>query len=240
MTADLTLLEGGAAGAVGLRNDGAADDAEHTTRQIERRLRQVVEIRYNADFDAIVAVEVRDGISDDRLQHAFEFVGRLLEAAPIALIIAELTRLRKVTAARGQDERDLHAIFRLYAEALAGYPADVIRHACRRGHHKWWPALEELREQCEMLVADRRRIAEGLRRGTQTRIAVAPWTPGSDDDKRYVDEMIARTRGAVAAVTAQGAGRPRRPELAAPTPEDEAELAARKAQVIADLAADSS
>jgi hypothetical protein len=177
-------------------------DAERATRGLEQRLVRVVDIRWNDACERAIAVELRDGIGEDRQQRAREFAEGFLAPAPIALIVGELTRLRKVTAARGQPEADWAATLRVYSEDLVGYPADVIQHACRRGGHKWWPPPEDLRAECERLVATRRLIADALRRPARARVAERPRMPPSEDDVIYVNLLVAGMRGILSEATA--------------------------------------
>lgn len=244
MSVDLTVIEGGT-----LARHDDTPDAEKITRSLEKRLCNVVEIRWDDACERAVSVDIRDGISEDRQRRAREYAESFLTPAPITVIVAELTRLRKVTSARGQPEQDWSAMLRLYSEHLAAYPVDAIQYACRRGGHEWWPPVEALRKKCEQLVATRRLIADALRRPARQRIAQAERQPPTAEDIAAVDELVTHMRGVLTAATVNAKAAqlrpepaPRRPRFTSPPldeEDDEAELGAfeaTKAKAIAELA----
>lgn len=73
----------------------------------------------------------------------------------------ELARLRAVTISRSAEAADLKLAMAAYAEALREYPPDVVAAACR-SRWKFWPALAELLDRADELVADRRAMLAAI------------------------------------------------------------------------------
>jgi hypothetical protein len=198
MTGALKVIPGGA---VAPRDD-AAPDADRNNRLLTKRLRSVVDLRYDADFDHVIGAAVHPSANDEARAEALALVERSLAPASNERVAMELARLKLITAGRGLDQVDLKATLATYAEELRVYPADIVATACRRGW-KWFPTAEELLDVCRPLLRSRQIIADALRRAPQDRITQAPWEPPSDDDKRYVSDLVSHLVSRWSAVFAE-------------------------------------
>ncbi|GAB4371770.1 MAG: hypothetical protein Kow00114_32850 [Kiloniellaceae bacterium] len=128
---------------------------------------------------------------DMTLQEAEAALAEIREAmAPAArrAVVELLFRLWHATAKAGMGEEDLEAKASIYAEDLAGYPADVTRKVLTeaRRRFKFFPAVAELVAGCEVLASRRRwllcsledRLAQLQRPALPVRPAM-PKMPGS-------------------------------------------------------------
>lgn len=78
--------------------------------------------------------------------------------------MALLTRMHTETKTRPEHEFDLQAKLQVYAENLAAYPADVVRHVLRTQSSVgvFWPAWAELKDRLEMHASYRARLLHAL------------------------------------------------------------------------------
>jgi len=97
---------------------------------------------------------------------ALGLVREALAPAGNALAVAEITKLRLMTKARGADDADTRAWLSIFGRELAAYPADIVTAACREWTegNVFVPAWAELRAICERLAMRRRAIADALER----------------------------------------------------------------------------
>jgi hypothetical protein len=107
----------------------------------------------------------------------------------IAKLRAGTILLRDSTA----DDRVMR--LQLIADAIAGYPSDVVADACNRqlAESRFLPVPAELVERCEHLVRPRRRMLAALKRPRQLETPEPPpRTPPSQHEKDYVTLILAR------------------------------------------------
>lgn len=79
--------------------------------------------------------------------------------APQATVEAWLAEL-SVSVARRQEDQFSEALrMAVYAKALAGFPADVVKDALRPARWKFWPALSEVEDLCRALGLTRQVFA---------------------------------------------------------------------------------
>lgn len=107
-------------------------------------------------------LRIADGADGRELSEATASVVAALRPCSSATLRRELARLRVVTASRtsGQDSLDL--TMAAYAEELAAYPDDVVVAVCRK-RYRFWPALQELLDAADELVAPRREMFVALK-----------------------------------------------------------------------------
>lgn len=91
---------------------------------------------------------------------------RALQAAPNAVVVAELAALDVLTTRRNLEHDDLKLRQQVYARKLADYPGDVVLHVLQTqaSLSKWWPAWEELEDRLASLTHRRKSRLEALRR----------------------------------------------------------------------------
>jgi hypothetical protein len=113
----------------------------------------------------LIGYDLSDGVLPAQIDQARELVEAALVPATTEFIIAELTRLRLWVDAK-PNPQFRHQV-EIYAEEIerAGYPADVVRTACRNWRVRFWPTGPELIEACDKLVRERRILQRDLRRG---------------------------------------------------------------------------
>lgn len=78
------------------------------------------------------------------------------------MVVAEVSRLRTLTAKRKENEFDLELSIGAITEELRGYPEDIVRSVCRdwaRGNI-FFPVLKELLDKCEEHMKLRRAIMQ--------------------------------------------------------------------------------
>lgn len=96
---------------------------------------------------ALVSLDLAPGPDADPTG-ALAAIDRALTPPPAETIVAELTRLRLRTKARRETTDDMAAAFALFADDLAGFPADVVHETLdawpRRAGGMWWPSWREL------------------------------------------------------------------------------------------------
>lgn len=108
-------------------------------------------------------------------------------------VIAEFGRLRMLTVSRDVGE-DLGLVFAAYADGLMRYPADAVREVLRAWprRHRFWPAMVELVEQLDVLVAPRQALHEALRRGYRPPATSTDWVAPSAEDHAAVLSLLAK------------------------------------------------
>lgn len=82
--------------------------------------------------------------------------------APAEAIAKAFAVMRVSTASRERDEYDRKLQVEVYCEAMMQYPADVAL-AVLKARRKWFPTLDELQDEADKLVHDRRAIRRALR-----------------------------------------------------------------------------
>lgn len=140
-------------------------DVAHTDRRLKCSLSQLgLDISIKPALGSEHALILRP--SDDFDQEmALSVIENTLQPAPKAEIVRWLAVLRAITAHRQIEDRDLQLAMAVFVERLSAYPADVVHHVLLRERWKFWPALAEVEERCDALVAPRQRLALYVRRG---------------------------------------------------------------------------
>jgi pimeloyl-ACP methyl ester carboxylesterase len=84
--------------------------------------------------------------------------------APAKIVMAELLRLAAVTKSRAESEEDQAFRFAAFRDELAEFPEDVVRTALRKigRRETFFPALAELRDQCQREFRHRKLLALAL------------------------------------------------------------------------------
>jgi hypothetical protein len=100
------------------------------------------------------------------LDAACEFVAASMVRAPAKIIMSELLRLAAVTKSRAESEEDQAFRFAAFRDELAEFPEDVVRTALRKigRREKFFPALADLRDQCQREFRHRKLLASALER----------------------------------------------------------------------------
>jgi hypothetical protein len=108
------------------------------------------------------------------------------------IVLAELRRLRAVTASREIGQDTLALTFAAYADELLQYPADAVRTVLREWprSNRFWPSMAELIERLERLVTPRRALREALRRGYQPRQDSPDPIPPTAEEKEAVAALL--------------------------------------------------
>jgi len=112
----------------------------------------------------VTGYRMQSPVATASFQGARDLVTVALQGAPPQLIVRELARLRMLTKSRAGDESDREASYVALAEELVEFPPDVVKAALRRiaRRETFFPALAELREECQRLVRNRLLIASAL------------------------------------------------------------------------------
>lgn len=97
---------------------------------------------------------------------ALEMHERACAPMPRDLVLKELAVVKVCTKARPEHQDDLKFMMQVYAEKLAEWPADVVRHVLttQPSISKWWPAWEELEDRLSLYGRKRRARRDALRR----------------------------------------------------------------------------
>jgi pimeloyl-ACP methyl ester carboxylesterase len=100
------------------------------------------------------------------LDTARAFVAAGMVRAPAKIVMSELLRLAAVTKSRAESEEDQAFRFAAFRDELAEFPEDVVRTALRKigRREKFFPALADLRDQCQREFRHRRLLAAALER----------------------------------------------------------------------------
>ena len=115
----------------------------------------------------IIDYELRNYDGTGR-KEAMEILEALDQPAPKAECVKELIRMKTLTAAPKQTDRDIEMEMEIYASELQRYPLDTVRDVCR-----WWPRLEcgtffpawsEIQPMLDERVLKRRALLNALRR----------------------------------------------------------------------------
>lgn len=115
-----------------------------------------------------------------------------LVPAPRDAVVVELASLYAVT--RKGDDGMTKSVVDVYAEDLAEFPLSVVHEACVawRRREVFWPAIAEIRKECEGILAPRRRELRRL----QILLAVAEHPA---DDEWVTDSWVAEITSLVEA-----------------------------------------
>lgn len=108
-----------------------------------------------------------DGMTDENRAKARQAVQGAMTPPTMDQCQEWVVMLHAATARRADGESTLEIILKLYAGALAQYPADVAKQTCmdfalRREKPNWFPTLSELDEACEKATTQRKRLLESL------------------------------------------------------------------------------
>lgn len=140
-------------------------DVAHTDRRLKFSLLQLgLDISIKPALGSEHALILRPSDDFDQ-ERALAVIENTLQPAPKAEIVRWLAGLRAITAHRQIEDRDLQLAMTVFVERLSAYPADVVQHVLLRERWKFWPALAEVEERCDALVAPRQRLALYVRRG---------------------------------------------------------------------------
>lgn len=140
-------------------------DVAHTDRHLKFSLSRLgLDISIKPALGSEHALILRPSDKFDR-ERALSVIEDALQPAPKAEIVRWLAALRAITAHRQVEDRDLQLAMAVFVERLSGYPGDVVQHVLLRERWKFWPALAEIEERCDALVAPRQRLAFYVRRG---------------------------------------------------------------------------
>jgi hypothetical protein len=112
----------------------------------------------------VVGYRLARPVDAERIEAARQLVAAALQPSPPQMVVQELARLRMLTKSRASDETDREAAYVALAEELAEFPPDVIRSALRgiAQREVFFPALAELRDQCQRAVRNRRLLAAAV------------------------------------------------------------------------------
>lgn len=121
------------------------------------------------------------------VDRALDLIAAAMQPAQQRDVLAWLAGLRSITAHKQVADADMALATRLYVERLSIYPADVVQQVLLSERWKFWPALAELEERCDELVAPRERLARYVQQGYFT--VPAPEVPPI---KRVTDEARER------------------------------------------------
>ena len=93
---------------------------------------------------------------------AAEEVRRGMRPAAPEAIEGWLAELSVIVAKRQDDDFTETLRLEAYTKRLMEYPADVVRHALVEKTWRFWPSWDELKPECERLVAPRRAMLRAL------------------------------------------------------------------------------
>lgn len=120
--------------------------------------RQVKDQRGNSETVFFVKAASLRG-SDQAAEAWLAKVRAASTSAPQALVEEWLAMLSVASVKRPDDQFSEALRMSVYAEALAGFPADVVKEALRPQRWKFWPALAEVEEVCRGLALTRQVFA---------------------------------------------------------------------------------
>jgi hypothetical protein len=136
--------------------------------------------------------ELNRELPADALAEAIQVATEALKPAPISIVIAELTRLRMLTASRDQSTNDLEFLFAIYADELKQFPCDAIKTVLREWprRNRFWPTVAEIIQLLEPIVEPRNALLDAFRRGYQKPKTHPDWFPPDIDEKQAVQKII--------------------------------------------------
>lgn len=134
-------------------------------RSLESRIRESVNRYYGFETE-FVGYSLPANLPPEEIREARAVVERACIPAQAREIMAELARMRLIVKVRAEQEQDLAAIAVIFAEEMAEYPPDIVRHALRgwTKREKWWPSWAELKELLDRAFKRRKALREVLRR----------------------------------------------------------------------------
>lgn len=153
----------------------------------------------------MTAYELVAPLADAERDTALAFAEAILAPASEKLVLAELSRLRALTASRQAGE-DLALIFSAFADELMAYPADAVRSVLRGWRGKFWPSWGELADELDRIVGPRQALREALRRGYRESESAPAWSRPSEEEVARVAQMLVDA-GISRAVAARASGR---------------------------------
>jgi hypothetical protein len=171
----------------------------------------------------VSAYELTAPVPPADLAVAIEIAEAALHPASPQRVLAELTRVRSLTVSRDQSTNDLELIAAAYTDELKKYPLDAVVEVLRDWprSHRFWPAMAELLDPLDRLVAPRHALREALRRGYREPEVSPDWIPPpSEEDKAAVIDLLAKHGYAV-----DHNGRVRPPEAVPMTAEEKKRVA---------------
>lgn len=121
----------------------------------------------NGEYAATVRIpKLRKGAPIDLVDECSRMVRGACQPMARREILAGLSRLRTLTAARKEDTDDMQWTLETYADELEEYPGDVVAYVLRTQHKvdRWWPAWAELAERLDRESARRFTLRDALRR----------------------------------------------------------------------------
>lgn len=104
--------------------------------------------------------------SPEAIRTAVRLVREAMEPPTQTQVEEWLAMLQVATAGGRRSELDSTLQLRVYASALASFPADVVKAACGRlaRTEEWFPSLAKLIAKCKELSATRQELADRLRK----------------------------------------------------------------------------
>lgn len=112
----------------------------------------------------LATIELTHPIPPRDLSTAIHTVESTLKPMPNAEIQKGLARLRLLTKVKQESTEDIRLSLAIYAEEMAPYPADVVRHILKTqpSMSMWWPAWAELKDRLELHTRKRRKLLEAM------------------------------------------------------------------------------
>jgi hypothetical protein len=152
------------------------------------RTTEVIDPQYGYDFAAVGYDLGR--LDEDQWREAQTLMAPALEPASPRIVAEELARLRAVTKARSISEPEAAMMFGALRQELSEFPPDVVRGALRKiaRRETFFPALAEVRDQCQREFRNRRLLAEalGFRKGGDR-----SWTVATTSTRHCADTSTA-------------------------------------------------
>lgn len=104
-----------------------------------------------------------DSLTNEEKQAALSLIETFMSPMPRDKIAQLFLRLTLVSPSKEKEEIDTQLQCGFYVEDLAQYPADIV-HSVMHESYKWFPSLHELKERCNDMYNERKRLLHAIQK----------------------------------------------------------------------------